>query len=339
MKVLFIAALNNLEIHGSFGRGIRLPGNNFLTNDPSLLTPLLSEMFERTVGLIETRNIREAPAVIYGISQQDEATFNEKGPSHFLNQQMLLMHELLLALWLVKDNATNFELAFVEHPHRPLSFSSVTSNSWPQRLSNASGEFSPCEFSETEVKTARDLCNTLFVGFAGAIDTTPIGVPQSLPSDTVCLERVLYFLTEARRTSDLGRKIAGYVTCFEALFCTDAAELAHKLSERLAFFCGDTPAKRLEIFTTAKIAYGIRSKTVHGGGLPRKLASQVTQVATECDGLLRTVLCKMLGVPGMLEMFNRPGEAIDKYLTRLVFGVDDLATAGLPLGNPQDKET
>lgn len=325
MKVLFIVALLNVKLPGNFGRGLRLSDTHFLTNDPAVVSPLLTEHFERLAGILEANAIRKAPAVIYGITEHDAAAFKDHEARRFLNEQLVLTQLFLMALWLVKDNAANVELGFLEHPHRDLSFSSVSSNSRAIRFSDASGGFPLCEFAEVEVKAARDIYVNLFDKNTVHVDLGEGG--RTVPSDSSRLERVLYFAQGARGSSDLGVKIAAYVTCFESLFCTDSSELAHKLAERVAFFCGDTAGKRFDVFRTAKTAYTIRSKTVHGDRLSAKLSAQAKAVALECDTLLRTALDKILGSREMHELFVGAPERLEEYLTGLVFGAEGTSWA------------
>jgi len=316
MKALFIVALINVKLLGSFGRGLRLSDTHFLTNDPTVIHPLLSSNFERIAGLLETEAIRNAPGVIYSITEYNAATFKDEHAQRFVGQQLGFIQNFLITLWLVKDNAVNVELGFLERPYQAAFVSSVSSNYRDTYFSDASGKFPMCEFTDVELRVARDIFVKQFAKNVVELEQTG----RTVPPDFDRVERVLYFSQRARASSDLGMKVATYVTCFESLFCTESSELAHKLAERLAFFCGDTPNSMFEIFKTAKTAYTIRSKTVHGDKLSARLAEQARPVSLECDGLLRKTLNKILTTPGMHEQFVASPEQLEDYLTRLVFG-------------------
>ncbi len=135
------------------------------------------------------------------------------------------------------------------------------------------------------------------------------------------LERVYYFSQGARGASNLGVKITFYGTCFEALFCTESSEISYKLAERVAFFCEDSPAARLDILRTMKAAYNIRSKTVHGDKLKPAVAQQAATVAAQCDMLLRRILTKLLESRNLYDLFTGKPEDLEDYLVRMVFGV------------------
>ena len=99
--------------------------------------------------------------------------------------------------------------------------------------------------------------------------------------------------------------------------------MAHKLAERVAFFVGEAPSERSAIFKGIKAAYNIRSKTVHGAKIAKKLAEQAPATAGTCDELLRKTLGKILTTPGLPEVFAAPSHDLEEYLANLVLGSDD----------------
>ncbi len=111
----FIVALLNGTFTGSFGRGLRLSDTEFLTNDPNQITEFFTPIFAGSVGQLEAEQLRTAPAVIYGNTKQDAASFTEAELHTSLAHQLGLVNLFLMALWLVKDNAVNIELGFSVH--------------------------------------------------------------------------------------------------------------------------------------------------------------------------------------------------------------------------------
>ncbi len=318
MKPVFIAAIHGLTIQGILGRGLRLLDSQFLTNDPSQVQPLLSAHFERVVGALETDTIRNASALVYGYPDLNKSSVADSAIEALLIEQLTAVYLFLTALWLVKDNAANVEIGFIDVPPAKGRQRTISSQWKAIRFSMASGQYPIVEFTDTEVRTARDVFAKLFGKTAIRSELDPES--RTVPGHLTRLDRVFYFSETARAESDLGMKIAAYVTCFEALFCTDSAELAYKLAERLAFFCRDTPADRLSVFNSAKTAYGIRSRTVHGDKLSAKQAAHAKEVAISCDSLLRTTLIKILTKQELYDLFTGSPERLDEFLTRLVFG-------------------
>jgi hypothetical protein len=268
-----------------------------------------------------------APGVIYSVTDEDTNVFGDEQACLFGKQQLDLAVLFMSSLWLIRDNAVNIERAFVEHHGGGLG-SVVTSDLEKLNYTNASGGESVQDFSEEEMRAARDI-------FRGCVANQHFAFASRdcvLPSDFSRIQRVSYFTAVARTAPDLGNKVAGYVTCFEALLSTDASELAHKLAERLAFFCGTTPAERYNIYTTAKTAYAIRSKVVHGDRLSAKLANQAATVSQTCDELLRRCLLKIYETTALFELYEGPQDRLEEFFTKLVFGLtDSIVLPGVPV--------
>ena len=325
MKSLFIAALYNLKLKGRLGRGIRLSDILFLTNDSKLISPLLSANFERITGLSETETLRHANSVIYAITEHPSvADLTSDEAKNFLNRKLSLLQFFLMSLWLVKDNSVNVELGFLEHPHGNPYASSVTSNFRAMHFCDASGRVIDCDFTEKEVRKARDFYK-LFEESAVYLGDRTSG--YVVPTDFTRFDRVLYFAQAARGTKDLGLKIANYVTCFECLFCTESAELAHKLSERVAFFLGNKSEERLEYFKISKAAYSIRSKTVHGDPIKSHQIDNAPKLAMKCDNMLREIIKRILSSSSLHETFIGPAKDLDEFFNGLVFRLDNAAVS------------
>lgn len=322
LKILFITALFHIRLPDALGRGIRLPFDLILTNDRDRVSKLLSTNFERLVGLIETSALRKSNAAIYSVTEHPQGSMQKEDEvRRFLNGQLGRVQLFLLALWLVRDNSVNVELGFLEHPHGNALGSTVTSNFRAVRFSKADGSFEEMEFTDSEARNARDLFARLF---AAEIVDRDESHGFLVPEDFNRLSRVFYFVQAARGSSDLGSKIARYVTCFEALFCTNSSEIALKLAERVAFFLGKDANERSIIFKNIKAAYNVRSKVVHGDQIGKKLAGQASTLVGICDELLRKSLAKILMTPGFPEIFLRPPHELEEYLTNMILGNDDI---------------
>lgn len=95
--------------------------------------------------------------------------------------------------------------------------------------------------------------------------------------------RALQFIDNARVSTNTGFKVAHYISAFESLFSTNFAELSHKLSERVAFFLGSHGHSKKEVFQNIKVAYGIRSKLVHGDNLSKSKIQKCPEESQVCD--------------------------------------------------------
>lgn len=132
--------------------------------------------------------------------------------------------------------------------------------------------------------------------------------------------RAMQFVVAARRAQDLAFKIANYCSAFETLFTTDATELAHKLSERVAFFLGERAEDRRKVFTLVKSAYNIRSKLVHGDTLKQNQIDTLPALCTECDNALRKILWEIFHSDELKKIFDAHNDAIEEYFAALILG-------------------
>jgi hypothetical protein len=132
--------------------------------------------------------------------------------------------------------------------------------------------------------------------------------------------RAMQFVVAARRAQDLAFKIANYCSALETLFTTESTELAHKLSERVAFFMGERGHNRREVFATIKSAYNVRSKLVHGDTLKQNQIEDLPALSTKCDITLRTILREIFRSEELKNIFDAHNDAVEDYFTRLILG-------------------
>ncbi len=233
---------------------------------------------------------------------------------------------LLMCMWLVRDNAGNFELGFFEYPYKS-SAAQVTSNFLTVRFTAATGRtVDPVSFGRSELDEARDVLQN---AFGAHLDTfAPLKIAPTIPHDTNRLERAWYFAQAGRSTDDLGLKLSSYMTCFESLFTTDSQELAHKLSERVGVFLGLQLDERMSIYYTLKEAYSVRSKIVHGDRLSQKLILRVEELSVACDDLLRRSIRKILGTEVLCNLFRGDNAPLDCYFLDAILGGPDRESPG-----------
>jgi hypothetical protein len=100
MRTLFVTALRDIQVTGTLGRGIVLFPSRFLTNDTQLVSSLLTPQFTKTVGLLETKALRNSGAVVYEMA--DMVPPPEPRPKRFglLEHHLSLTQLFLLCLWL-----------------------------------------------------------------------------------------------------------------------------------------------------------------------------------------------------------------------------------------------
>jgi hypothetical protein len=121
----------------------------------------------------------------------------------------------------------------------------------------------------------------------------------------------------------VGVRIGAYVSCLEALFSTDSAELSHKLSERVAVFLSDDPEERVTIYREVKLAYAVRSKIVHGDEMEAKHHVKLLQISSSCDNLLRRVFVRVLKDEAAAKLLRAAKNDIDVFFLERTLGSRD----------------
>jgi len=320
MKALFITALDDLQILGALGRGLHLWPHCFLTNDKVHVKSLVTQNFEILAGKLETGHLKESKAVVYEVLDVEAKRIEDVKGVELINVRLSLLQLFLSCLWLVKDNSVNFELGFLESPHRGMTVN-VTSNSRSVRFSSSKGVFNKTDFSADELRAARNIFQKLYGGpTPEKISRNPV---ISLPDLTNRFERVMYFVQTARSASELSIKVAQYVTCLECLFCTDSSELSHKMSERAALFLATSKLRRLELYNELKSAYAVRSRVVHGDRLPAKYVSLLPRICEQLDQVLREAVYKIVTSEQYYPLFTGRSEELERFFLEIVLAKDE----------------
>lgn len=237
---------------------------------------------------------------------------------------------LMTYLWFIKDNSCNIQACFNYDPEN----GHITSLNTNSHNSNAFGEISEVAFSHDELNRAVELLSLSENLFSSnkQIDadlyykTAPnkSGVHAGMANKVEYnfrnrIERAILFLASTRSSHLLPSKISNYMNVYECLFTTDAIEVNHKISERVAFYIGTNKAERIEIFKLIKEAYTIRSKYFHGQELPTKYKSAevLRTLSLNIDILTRKVLLKVITQDS--QVFLENNEVLGNWFTDLIF--------------------
>ncbi len=312
-KIFCITNLLHLEIPQDLGKGFEVYPNMYITNNKHFLSRLISKNLRESIGELETNALKNSSAVLYSLEHMDQSEVLTTA-SDMLLQFLYIARFLITTSWLIKDNSIKFEMGFIEVPHKaePSIVSSTFLSGSPV---NRKGNDEFIIFSLVELGQLRDMFQEYFVSFLVR------GSAQAKLDEVNRLQRAIYFLQAARFNSDLGLKISFYCTCLESLFSTDTTELTHKLSERVAFFMGDTPSNRLRIYSEIRNAYRIRSTVIHGDRISSKKTNMVEAAVESCDTILRNILNKILSSATLRTQFISNNDKLEQFFLELIFGV------------------
>ena len=255
---------------------------------------------------------------MYAMSEFPMEEPSEKNQLSLLFTYLVHTQQFLNVLWLVKDNAVNFELGFLQFPYPGAPGGvRVSSNLLSAVFSKADGQKDLVVFSKEEIKKAIQYYNLLYDGQASTILSPE--VPLVPIGDITRLSRSLYFLQGARAAWHLPEKVAYYCTCFETLVSTNSTELAHQVAERVAALIGKDSSDSLQIYRNLKRAYGTRSKLVHGGklsdGNDRYLSDSINS-----DHYLRRLLYVLIENQEVMSAIEQNNEKVDQFFLEKIFG-------------------
>jgi hypothetical protein len=315
-----IATIRGLNIRQDLGKGFQVDDGITILNNRDKISKLISVDLRRLMGEIEYHCLLDTCYAVFSDVTLEDLKEPDDAQA-FIGEWLQIVRTFFQGLWLVRDHAVNCEFGFAEWQH-PTRGNVCSSNFIASLNVRTGGSFKPESFTLEELKEAREYYRGALLPLAShSIQLAIAG--KSAPSSPFYkgsrrLVRFNYFLAAARAEAEPAVRISLYMTCFEILFSSDAAELTHKLSERIAFFLSNESTERREIFLKMKRAYSIRSKIVHGATLSKKDEAEIASVAADIDNVLRDVFRKILADDTLIEQFEKAD--CEEFYTSLVFG-------------------
>jgi hypothetical protein len=322
MKAIsYVTCFRKLKITDQISGHLELlPGVN-ITNDPIVRKNWLTPEFGAVAGVIEVSHLQSESNLLFGEFDTDD--FKDLPPDGILLVILSWIDGLLENAWLIKEHAMACDAAF-------LRVETASGVSWSSNFLAARPSFSNgYSINETDVEmSAKDLkewsqIDDLVNGYL--YEKGSLSSKFMMEKGYSRSGRAMRFVAAARRSLDLAFKIANYCSALETLFTTDSAELAHKLSERVAFFLGERGYSRRVVFTIVKDAYGVRSKLVHGDTLKPIQIEGLPALSSQCDGYLREILREIFSSQKLKNTFDSQNQAIEEYFADLILGPLDQA--------------
>ena len=291
MTLHFFAPLRNIDVTESGPS--QISGGLFLTREVDAALKTLPPEFSRLVGIISYGAYQAAPACVWGAWTGHTITA-EVDAEAVVTSMLSAIQGYLMALWYVRDHCVMCDggvLLYSEESESRTGWHGVT-HSLGQYFWNATVQHTTTSFDAHDLASAAALADRAKSVFE--VESAPLSTHPTLPKGVSRLMRGLYYLENARSCSDIEVRIATYISCLESLVSTDSAELAHKLSERIAVLLTDNCEERLSLYEDLKRAYTVRSKIVHGDEIDSRLQGQLLKMSIRCDELLRRAFVKIL---------------------------------------------
>ena len=317
----FITTFRQLELSGRVDESFALLPRVNITTNREMVLPFITPQFHQMAGVIEARHLLSAPNIVFG--DLDGVEWVRENPEGFLLVILQWITGLFLNAWLLKDHVMRCEMAYLtiqDHQEGPL----WTSSFLASRPTLADGSKSAMTTMTRDDLVRWESMNHQVESYRH--DNKSSSIQFMMEKGYTRSGRAMQFVTAARHAPDLAFKVAHYCSALETLFTTESTEVAHKLAERVSFFLGRDSSERIEIFRTAKAAYGVRSKLVHGDVLHGKRIDDLPLLSEKCDSFCRQVLTAIFDSKQLQEVFDSRQDGIEAYFLDLIFHGKDQDT-------------
>ncbi|KKX68104.1 HEPN domain-containing protein [Pseudomonas putida] len=307
-EIVFVTAVDYLIVEDKFTLRVGFGGELILTNDIAYVKRMVGHVHSMNMGGLEYMHLLSGRPVLYSARKYADPVNVDDELVDFLRE----VQSFFVELWIYRDNSINCQQAFALQKHPAI----TSVNCLPVFNSAATGENLSLEFSSEKLKDvlAKSPVAIESIREQGMPDRT--GLRKSKGRINIAMMH----LQAARNQRDLGFKISSYCSLFESIFSTDKVELAHQLSQRLAFFVSGSPAERIEMYRLTKKAYTVRSLAVHGDVLDKNVP-ELSLLASHCDEVARKVLIRFFANPSLFDLFNsKSNEDVFTYLLHMVLG-------------------
>jgi hypothetical protein len=316
-KCIFLCGINRLNILTDLGEGFDLTPNEKnsqvpkirITNNKSVVSKFLNPQLARLIGLIEYSHLADTyPIVAFAESSCDlTSTTSIK----HLDTHLYFLKMYFFCLWLIKDNAADFDIGYLSFINNKREFE-TSCNNFTNTNFKADTTRTPTEFNLDELSQAAVyLTNNIY---ADLHNRSKVGNTSSNNRLTIATN----FIQHARASSDMGIKMTSYCAFLETLFVNDNTELSHKLSERVSRYLEKDLEKRKQIFRLIKKSYEMRSKVIHGAALKENKTKELEELIKQVDNLCRKIMVSVILSDEGENIFEKSQEEIEHFFLELI---------------------
>ena len=280
-----------------------------------LIDKYLNSEFRKYAGEIEYQHFKNANNIV--VSDPGDVRYW----GQFLNGEEILhcwmvwVDWVLQDSWLVKDNCFISEVAYCRSKLNGVVGWSSNSLYAQASISDGNRQCS-IEFSEGDMREWGERLNTLRMHLdkRGYSVFTPI-----VSNKATRVDRFLNFVQIARRSSVPAMKISQMCSALESLFSTSTTELTHRLSERVAFFIGESSEDKEAIYQFMKKVYAVRSQVTHGSHINNAVAESTPELSLKMLELLRRIIFKILEDDCSSDVVYGDNEFIENHFRKCLF--------------------
>lgn len=316
-KYTFLAPIFFLKISTDLNKGIAIKHNIRISNNNDYINTLfkVTDITEH-IGWV---GIKELSGSTYAYAHGNISDLYERydRAESELDISFIFLRELqafLTCLWEVEDHSSYVRDGFMylHNPNNPKD-GGLYRASVSAIPSTAEGFHVDSVFSREHILEAKNIFED-FTDYSLEHLTEGGKYPQSNPldKDLSRVNRARALTSSARNESILPLKIFNYCTALECLFTTDNTEVSHKNAERVATLMGTDIENKMEIYSTVKKAYGVRSKLTHGQPVNANI-DDLRILASKLDNILREIL------KTNLDFLNLKNLGLENYYLKQVF--------------------
>lgn len=321
MKYYFVTSVYNIKINRVMNRGLDVIEGIRLSNSKERLDTFIDNFFITTAGKLEVDELYDKP-FLYSQGYTSEFNLDIDKEEHrldVLDYFLKISQTFSNSLWLEKDNSVTVQQGFLYIKNSNGSPHSITSNMRTPNFFNSHGKREEVVFTYDELlKTTKKFNFLNHEHISRNHDETSIAVNTSSNR----IERFYYFLQSTRTQTHVPSRIGMYCTLLETLLSTDKNEITHKIAERLSKILGKTFKERIEIFSFIKLAYAVRSSTIHGDKLSKKFrnAETLNELSSKFDEYIRLLFVYILNDKKVSQLYlNDINEDLNEWFNELIF--------------------
>ena len=307
-----ITSFRNLAINEELENPFSLMPGIDITNSEADKIRLINDDVISMIGIIETDHIFKSSNLVFCEFDEDDIRGGKLEP--FLLAVLLWIKGLFRSAWVLQDHCFECDAAYL-FSYEDNQLIECTSNFLAQRTTLADCSTRETTLDMEALKKWHDMEMTI----GNYLHENESSQLRFLMEKGFCRAgRAFQYIDNARNSTNMGFKVAHYISAFEALFSTSSAELSHKLSERVAFFLGKYGFNKKKVYSDIRDAYDVRSKLVHGDSLSSNKIKKITEISSNCDGYIRHIMQLLFRENEILSIFEAPQGELEEYFNNLI---------------------
>ncbi len=301
---VFFCGLSEVQVIDNLGRGDRISGTIYVTNDDTIKRSVVTPFFSPLIGQVEYEACLSAPLLAYSHRAMPKIGDEQ----NILRGHLLSISAFETTSWLTRDHSIGHRGGWLWANER------IWSNALDGKLWNSRGDQTPLNLSRHEFRQLRKSTFNWTIDPTTSDDIKHTVVRESSTRSVRAMHQVFY----AQRTPSCVDKIAHYCSALEALVATGHGELVHQLAERAAILVAESCEERLSTYRFIKKCYSLRSQHLHGAAVRQKDMTEIADSSNRLDEIVRRAVNRTLD-DGDLATAMDAEDKLDDWFLKVLF--------------------